>query len=371
MKLRDARLKALILAGGFGTRLRPLSCTRPKLLFPVMNKPILDWTLEKLAKNGVKEVMLAVNYMAENLMQHYGNSKYKMKILYSKEDRPLGTAGPVKNAEKLIGHEEPFLVLNGDILTNMNYTELIEKHRENDTVATITLCEVDDPSRYGIAELTEGKRIIRFIEKPAYEKAPTNLANAGVYALDPEIFDYISSDRPVSIERETFPILAREGKLYGHHFKGLWIDTGKLADYIKANNLFLDLTLKESHLRSSERVNDQIEIKEPSVIGDKVIIGRRSRIGPYATIGDHTTFGNGVHIENSIIFPNTVISDFTSIKNAVIGEGVVIGRRVKIEDGCVIGDRTRIGDNVTLSRDVTVCPFKEVSESVLVPKCLM
>jgi NDP-sugar pyrophosphorylase family protein len=365
------KLKALILAGGFGTRLRPLSCTRPKLLFPVMNKPILDWTLERLAKSSVKEVILAVNYMAETLMQHYGNSKYKMKILYSKEDRPLGTGGPVKKAEKFIGHEEPFLVLNGDILTNANYKQLIEKHRENDAVATITLCEVDDPSRYGIVELTEKKRITRFIEKPTREKAPTNLANAGIYALDPEIFHYIPSERPVSIERKTFPTLAREGKLYGHQFRGPWIDIGKLADYIKANRLFLDLNLKESRLRSNVRVNNQAEIEEPSVIGDGVIIGGRSRIGPYATIGDHITLGREVRIKNSIIFSNTVISDFTSIKGAVIGEGVVIGRRVNIEDGCVIGDRTIIRDNVTLSRDVTVCPFKEVSESVLAPKCLM
>jgi mannose-1-phosphate guanylyltransferase len=371
MLLRDTRLKALILAGGFGTRLRPLSCTRPKLLFPVMNKPILDWTLERLAKGGVKEVILAVNYMAENLMQHCGNSKYEMRILYSKEDSPLGTGGPVKNAEKLIGHEEPFLVLNGDILTNMDYTELVEKHSENDTIATITLCEVDDPSRFGIAKLTEEKRIIRFIEKPAREKAPTNPANAGIYVFDPEIFDYIPGDRPVSIERETFPILTREGKLYGHHFRGNWIDTGKLADYIKANHLFLDLYSKENRLRGNVKVRNQAEIEEPSVIGDEVTIRGKSKIGPYATIGDHIKLGREVHIENSIIFSNTLISDFASIRGAVIGEGVVIGKRVKIKDGCVIGDRTIIRDNVTLSRDVIICPFKDVSESVLAPKCLM
>ncbi|MDH5451653.1 MAG: nucleotidyltransferase family protein, partial [Candidatus Bathyarchaeota archaeon] len=171
MNLRDTRLKAVILAGGFGTRLRPLSCTRPKLLFPVVNKPILDWTLERLAEIGVKEVILAVNYMAETLMQHYGSARYGMKISYSTEDRPLGTGGPVKKAEKLIGHKEPFLVLNGDILTNMNYAQLLEQHRENGAVATIALCEVDDPSRYGIVELTEEKQITRFIEKPAREEA--------------------------------------------------------------------------------------------------------------------------------------------------------------------------------------------------------
>lgn len=336
-----------------------------------MNKTILDWTLERLAKSGVKEVILAVNYMAETLMRHYGNSKYKIKILYSKEDRPLGTGGAVKNAEKLIGYDETFLVLNGDILTNMNYMELVEKHRESNTVATITLCEVDDPSRYGIVELAEEKRIKRFIEKPAHKKAPTNLANAGIYAFDPKIFNYIPSERPVSIERETFSILTRERKLYSYRFKGNWIDIGKLADYIKANRLFLDLNLKETHQKRNVKINNQTEIEEPSVIGDEVIIGEKSRIGPYATVGDHITVGRGVRIENSIIFSNTLVSDFTSIRGAVIGEGVIIGRRVKIEDGCVLGDRTRIRDNVTLGRDVTVCPFKEVSESVLTPKCLM
>jgi len=336
-----------------------------------MNKPILDWTLERLAKSGVKEIILAVNYMAETLMHHYGNSKYKMKILYSKEDRPLGTGGPVKKAEKLIGHEEPFLVLNGDILTNMNYTELTEKHRENDTVATITLCEVEDPSRYGIVELTEERRITRFIEKPSPQEAPTNLANAGIYAFNPEIFHYIPSDRPVSIERETFSILAREGNLHGHLFRGSWIDIGKLTDYIKANRLFLNLSSKEGRRRSDVRVNNHVEIEEPSIIGNNVVIGEESRIGPYATIGDRITLGKEVRVENSIIFSNTVISDLASIKGAVIGEGVVIGRMVKIENGCVIGDHTTIRDKVTLSRNVTVCPFKEISESVLAPKCLM
>ena len=337
-----------------------------------MNKPILDWTLERLAKSGVKEVILAVNYMAETLMHHYGNAKYRMKILYSREEKPLGTGGPVKNAEKLIGYEEPFLVLNGDILTNMNFTELIEKHRENNAIATITIYEVDDPSRYGIVELTEEKRIIRFIEKPAREKAPTNLANAGTYVFDPGIFDYLPSDRPVSIERETFPVLAQEGKLYGHRSRGSWIDVGKLEDYVKANRLFLDLNLKKSRRpRRNERVNNKVKIKKPSMIGKGVIIEKESRIGPYATIGDHTTLGRGVNIEDSIIFSNTVISEFTSIRGAVIGESVVIGRRVEIEDGCVIGDHAIIRDNVTLSHDVTVCPFKEVSESVLAPKCLM
>ena len=169
-------MKALILAGGVGTRLRPLSCTRPKLLFPVVNKPLLDWTLERLAESGVKEVILAVNYMAEAFIQRYGKSRYGMKISYSREEKPLRTGGPIKKAEEMIGREKSFFVLNGDILTKIDYAELLERHEEKDAIATIALYEVEDPSRYGTVKLTENHRVIRFEEKAPRGKPPAILS---------------------------------------------------------------------------------------------------------------------------------------------------------------------------------------------------
>jgi len=361
----------MILAGGFGTRLRPLSCTRPKLLFPVANRPLLDWTLERLAKSGVEEVVLAVNYMAEAFVKRYGNFTYGMKITYSKEAKPLGTGGPIKKAEKLIGRSEPFLVLNGDILTDMDYSKLLEKHEEKNATATIALCRVKDPSRYGIAELSEDNRIKKFVEKPNRRKAPSNLANAGVYVLEPELFDYILSGRPVSIEREVFPKLADEGKLYGHSFDGLWIDIGKPADYLKANCLLLDTVVKQAQLGKDVIVGKETKIEPPSVVGEETTIGEATKIGSHTVVGDHSVVGKRVHVENSILFVGTKVSDFASIKGAVIGEGTVIGRRVKIEHGCLIGDHAMIEDDVTLMRGVSVCPFRTVTESVLTPKCLM
>ena len=364
-------MKALILAGGVGTRLRPLSCTRPKLLFPIANTPLLDWTLERLSKNGIKEVILAVNYMAEAFIQRYDASKYGMKILYSREGRPLRTGGPIKKAEELIGHDEPFLVLNGDILTNMNYAELMKKHKENDAVATITLYKVEDPSRYGIAEMTEKNRILRFLEKPTRKEAPNSLANAGIYVLNPEIFNYIPSGRPVSIEQETFPKLAEKGKLFGYIFEDLWTDIGELGDYLKANRLWLDTEIKENRIEKSVKMENDAGIANPTVLGKNVSVGEKSIVGPYVAIGDSVTIGKGVRIENSIVFPGTIISDFTSVKGAIIGENAIIERWVKIEDGCIIGDHAIIKDNVTLTKGVTVCPSKEVAESVLTSKCLM
>jgi len=335
-----------------------------------------------LAKSGIEEVILAVNYMADAYIQHYRKPKQEPKISFSRDipvtgkrtlfQRPLGTGGPIKNVEKLVGRKEPFLVLNGDILTNLDYTELMKRHRTSKkATATIALYRVEDPNRYGVAELAKDNRVLRFVEKPLRDKAPSNLINAGIYVLEPEIFDYIPSGRPVSIEREVFPRLAEEGKLYGYKFKGVWIDIGEPEDYLKANKLWLDYEIRKSQIGKNVRIEDEAEIKNPSTIGNGTTIGEKSKIGPHATLGEHVTIGREAHIENSIIFPGTIISDFASIKSATIGEAAIIGSGVRIESGCLIGDHAMIRDNVTLTRGVTVCPWKEVTESVLKPKCLM
>ncbi len=375
-------MKAIILAGGFGTRLRPLSCTRPKLLFPIGNKPALEWTLERLADSEVTEVILAVNHLADALVRHYKKPKQELKISFSKDirvsdkdnlfPRPLGTGGPIKNAEKLIGRDEPFLVLNGDVLTNIDYAELVRKHEANKRAkATLALYRVEDPTRYGVAELTKDDRVKRFIEKPQPGAAHGNLINAGIYVLNPEVFDYIPSGKRVSIEREIFPKLAEQGSLYGFRFEGAWTDIGKPEDYLKANRLWLDSEIKNNQIADNVHVADSVKMHSPSTIGRGTRIGENSEIGPHASVGEHVTIGKRVHLDNSIILSGTVISDYASVTGTVLGEAVIIGSGVKIENGCLIGDHTMIHDGLTLSRNVTVCPFKEVTESVIEPKCVM
>ena len=352
------------------------------MFFPVANTPLLDWTLEKLARNNVKKTILAVNYMADAFIKRYGKKAYGMKMFYSRDSRPvssetlppfqkLGTGGSIKRAEKLIGYNDPFLVLNGDILTNINYAEFMKRHKASGAIATIALYEVEDPSRYGVVELTNERRIVRFVEKPTREEAPSNLVNAGIYALNPEIFDYIPERRPVSIEHEIFPKLAEEGKLQGYNFQGYWTDIGEPSDYLKANQLLLDMEIKKEKLSKNVALESETKIHKHCIIGENVTIGNKSEIGPYAAIGENVIVGKRVLIENSIIFPRTIISDFSSIKGAIIGEASIIGRRVKIESRCIVGDHAMIQDNVTLTQGVSVCPFKDVTESVLTPKCLM
>jgi len=309
--------------------------------------------------------------MAEAFIQHYGKSRYGLKISYSREAKPLRTGGPIKKAEELIGREKPFLVLNGDILTKIDYAKLLERHEERDAIATIALCKVEDPSRYGTVKLTENHRVTRFEEKAPRGKAPSNLINAGIYVLNPKIFDYIPNGRPVSIEHEIFPRLADEGKLYGHEFKEFWIDIGKPEDYLKANWLLLDTEIKKRHSKMDISMEIGVEIKDPVAVDKEVKIGQKSKVGPYAVIGKDVVLGKGVRVENSVIFSGTTISDFASIRNAIIGEEAIIGRRVKIEEDCIIGDHVIIRDDVTLTRGVTVCPSREVTESVSTSTCLM
>jgi mannose-1-phosphate guanylyltransferase len=358
----------LILAGGFGTRLRPLSCTRPKTLFPIVNKPLLQWIYERLSNSDIHEAILAVNGITAFYIKNQRVPKHGLRIKYSIDPpkKPLGTGGPIKNAEKLVGDSEPFLVLNGDIFAELSYTKILEAHKKSKALATIALCEVEDPTRYGVAELAEKGRIKRFIEKPAKGTAPTNLINAGIYVLSPEIFSYIPKGKPVSMEREIFPQLVEESKLYGHIINGLWMDIGKPEEYLQANRILLGSLAKTQKTKSQ----DKTKLKKPVEMDKGVNIGANSVIGPYAILGKNVAVGKNVQIKESVVLSDAKIDDYTLINGAIIGEGAIIGKNVKIGKGCIIGDQAKIRDNISLAGKTTVCPAKEVSENILKSKSI-
>jgi mannose-1-phosphate guanylyltransferase len=273
---------------------------------------------------------------------------------------PLGTAGPIKKAEKLIGHKDPFLVLNGDIFADLNYKKIIDNHTEENAIATIALHEVEDPSRYGVAEITQGNLIKKFIEKPPKETSPSNLINAGAYVLSPKIFEYIPSGRAVSLEREVFPRLAEKKVLYGYKIDGLWIDIGKPEEFLQTNKILLG-TLANKKIKQK----NNFSIKPPVAIDKGVTIGENSIIGPHVVLGKNVTIGRNVQISDSVVFADVTIEDYTRINGAIIGECAVIGKGVKITEGCIIGDQAKIKDNVAFLEKVSVCPAKEVSENIL------
>jgi len=349
-------LKALILIGGFGTRLRPLSCTRPKALFPIVNKPLLQWTFEKLAENGVDEVVLAVNKLSQFHIRQQRLPRCGLKVRFSVDPpkMPLGTAGPVKKAQKLLGNE-PFLVLNGDLITEIDYKELFKSHLEGQAVATIALHEAEDPSRYGVAELGADNRIKRFVEKPAKGTEPSKLINAGVYVLSPKIFEHIPTGKAVSMEREVFPKLAEQNALFGHKVGGLWIDIGKPEEYLQTNKLLLEACTSEPPKRG------RFECKKPFALSKGVSVGENSIIGPYTVLGKNVTVGKNVRIKDSVVFADAKIDDDADICGALIGEAAHVGKKVKVPEGCIVADHAKIRDGASLSEKEHVCPAKEVA----------
>ncbi|MBN1358469.1 NDP-sugar synthase [Candidatus Bathyarchaeota archaeon] len=329
---------------------------------------MLQWIYERTAKSNISEAILAVNGLTAFHIKNQRVPKCGLKIKYSIDPpkMPLGTGGPIKNAEKLIGHSETFLVLNGDIFVELDYTEILETHKKNKALVTIALCEVEDPTRYGVAEVAEKGRITRFIEKPAKGTAPTNLINAGIYVLSPEIFSYIPKGKHVSMEREIFPKIVEEGKLYGHIINGLWMDIGKPEEYLQANKILLNTYAKARENKS----HSKFELENPVEMDKGVNIGEKSVIGPYAVLGRNVSIGKNVQIRDSVILPDVKIGDAASINGAIIGEGAKIGKSVKIGKGCIIGDQAKIKDKVSLAGKTSVCPGKEVSENILKPKII-
>ena len=235
---RHAPKKALILAGGKGTRLRPITYEIPKALIPIHGKTLTEHLFDLFKKYNIHDIILAVGHMKNKIKEYFGDgTRFGIKITYIEEDEPLGTAGPVRLARALLN--ETFIVSNGDELKNINIEEMYECHKNNHALATIALTTVSDPTQYGVARLS-GSKILEFVEKPSKADAPSNLINSGFYILEPEVISYIGKGFQMS-EKDVFPKLAKEGRLFGYPFSGQWFDTGNIQRYEKAIKEWKDI----------------------------------------------------------------------------------------------------------------------------------
>lgn len=326
----DKETKAIILVGGYGTRLRPLTYTVPKPLVPFANKPILKHQIEALAKVGIKEVVLALNYYSELIIKEVRqySSEFNISIIYSKEQDPLGTAGPLALARKYL-ENHVFFVLNSDVTCEFPFAEMMAFHMSHGKEGTILSTNVDDPSRYGLISLEDNTSLIKsFLEKP--KEITTNRINAGIYILNPSVLDRIEL-RECSIEREIFPAMASEGQLHVFDLKGFWMDIGQPVDYIKGQGLYL---------RHQEACSREVSVTGGFPIEDNVVIGRNVRMG------------KNVQISNSAIFDNAEIGDDVVIKDSIVGWNV------KIEDGATINNCSVLGFAVNVEKSATLSSVK-------------
>lgn len=358
-------MKAVVLAGGYATRLRPISYNIPKLLFPVLGKPMINWTLDLLREHEVDEVVLAVNYLADSLLAKVGKEHRGMRIKYSLEDRPLGTAGPVKLASHAIRFDGTFIVMNGDVIADLDLTEMLKQHKRTNAAVTDALHEVRDPSRFGVVQLDPAYRIQRFVEKPSLKEAPSRMVNAGIYMIEPSVLRMIPPGKKVSLEREIFPVLARRRKLTGFPFPGHWFDIGNLPDYQKANFEMLREQGSRSvlgHVRS--RLVTGSRLVPPMLFGAQTKIEKTARVGPNALLGKHCLIRRGARVRDSILFDRVTVGEGANVSGAIIASDVSIGDGASIEPGAVISSNVKISDGVKIHRSAIVHPHKEISTNV-------
>jgi mannose-1-phosphate guanylyltransferase len=355
-------MKAIILVGGQGTRLRPLTTNTPKAMVPIANKPFMEHVFRHLKQYGIKDIVLAIGHLAQPIKDYFGDgSTFGINLSYSLEDTPLNTAGAVKNAQKYLDNES-FMVLNGDIFTDLDLTDMIKHHRRNKATITIALTPVADPCSYGLVETGDKGEITRFLEKPSPDQITTNLINAGTYVLEAEVLEHIPADTNFSFEYQVFPPLLEKGaSLYAYPSESYWIDIGKPHSY---RNLNFDLLEgKISHYDFTRQLltnpfgRNNIEpsaaISPPVVIGDNCHIGQNTRLNGPVVIGSGCQITEGVIIENSIIWHNTVIEAGSVVKDSVIADNCHIGT-------CCLVTDSLISDHVTISGKTSLPPQSRI-----------
>ncbi|BCJ85673.1 nucleotidyltransferase family protein [Effusibacillus dendaii] len=328
-------MKALLLAGGLGTRLRPLTENLPKPMAPVGNRPWLEHLLLHLKREGIDEFVIAVKHYPEIIQNHLGDgSRFGVQIEYAIEQSLLGTAGAIKNAESLLS--DRFLVVNADIIHEVSILPLVEYHIQHKGLVTIGLTEVEDPSHYGVVQQTDNGEIVRFVEKPKQDEAPSRRINAGIYVMEKEALQWIPKNKAVSIEKETFPLLIEKNVgVFGKIINGYWMDMGTNERYRKVHWDLLDrkcsFPLKEKEQGNGIWVGKDVQIGSgvlflpPVLIGDQVHIGERSVIGPYAVIGDGCTIGKHVRCSETILWDDCKVHDSAQLSNCIFGYDLELG----------------------------------------------
>jgi mannose-1-phosphate guanylyltransferase len=316
-------MQALILSGGYGTRLSPLTYTRAKSLLPILNKPMIRYLIDKLPKE-IKQVIIAANYKSEQLEEYFKGIEPGREIIINKEAKPLGTGGAIKFAEEYI--KDTFLVMNSDIICSLNLRSMIEFHRTKKASVTISLWPVREVSQFGVVEILPDQRVTKFVEKPLPAEAPSNLINAGIYVLEPEVLGLIQKGRLVSLEEEIFPkLLALDRPFYGYRFEGYWIDVGRAKSYLDASRLLLSQNKLTYLAGKDSRAKGEIS---NSTLGSGVRIEEGAKVES-SILYDKIKLGKNVIIKESIIGEGCKIKD-SNLKNCIVGDGEVIeGKKLR------------------------------------------
>lgn len=358
-------MQALILVGGQGTRLRPLTSQVPKPVVSLVDRPFLGYMLEWLSRHGVDEAVLSCGFLPDGIQGVLGDgSEFGVRLRYVEEPRPLGTGGALKYAEQYL--DDRFFMLNGDVLTDIDLTAQLEQHTRTGARATLALIGVDDPSAYGLVRLNGDRAVHEFLEKPGADvlKAGPNLINAGVYIIEREVLASRPAGTEISIEREVFPRLVDRG-LYGYEANGYWMDIGTPERYLQATFDILEGTVTteigEQLAGTGSRLigaDTTVEgrVIAPAVIGDGCEIAAGAIVGGRAVLGRGVKVGRGARVVDSVLLDGVTVGARTTISDAIVGPGVSIGEHCHIDDGAMLGAAVELGADNTLTAGARIFP---------------
>ncbi|GAB4427549.1 MAG: NDP-sugar synthase [Chloroflexi bacterium OHK40] len=368
-------MKAVILVGGLGTRLRPLTCNTPKPMIPLVNQPFIEWMLLRLRDQGISEVILAVQYLADRFRETLGDgSRLEMTLHIVEEPEPRGTAGAVKNVEHLL--DGPTFVFNGDVMTDLDLRAMLAFHREKQSMVTISLTPVDDPTQFGLVEMDGQNRVQRFLEKPRAEDITTNLINAGTYIIEPEIFRYVPPNQFYMFERGLFPVVLQTGDpMYGFPSRAYWTDIGKPQTYIDVHHDILIGKVRYGFrgqqiadrvwLEGDAEIHPTAQIVGPVVIGPGTVIERGARVIGPSVLGANCSIGPECSLEGAVLWDANRLEEGVVLRNCVLGRGNQIGARTQIVDGAIIGDACSLGPENRLERGIRVWPNTNLGERAI------
>jgi mannose-1-phosphate guanylyltransferase/phosphomannomutase len=374
-------MKAVVMAGGEGTRLRPLTSNQPKPMVPIVGKPCMEHIVELLRQHGFEDIIVTLAFMPQAIRGYFGAGEaHGVSIRYSVEEAPAGTAGSVKLAETAL--DEPFLVISGDALCDIDLRKLVQFHQEKEAIVTIGLKSVDNPLEFGIVVTDSDGRVERFLEKPSWGQVFTDTINTGIYVLDPEVLRHIPDDRPFDFSKELFPLLLEMGRpIYGYVADGYWQDIGNLDQYRQANFDALDervsLNIQGIRLRGNIWVGEGIELADiesvegPAFVGNYCRIGARASVGPYSVLSTSVTLRDHARTVRSVIDSSTYVGRSALIEGAIVGKSCDIRPHARLHEGVAVGDSCTIGEQSVVMPGVRIYPFKEVEAGAVVDRHLI
>ena len=374
-------MKAVVMAGGEGTRLRPLTSNQPKPMVPIVGKPCMEHIVELLRDHGFEDVIVTVAFLPQAIRSYFGDGEtLGLNMEYSVEETPLGTAGSVRlAADKL---DDTFLVISGDALCDFDLTKLVEFHKEREAAVTIGLKSVENPLEFGIVVTDEDGRVERFLEKPSWSQVFSDTINTGVYVLEPEVLRHIPTDQPYDFSKELFPLLLEMGRpLYGQPMEGYWQDIGNLDQYRQANFDALEesvrLNVPGVRLQGNIWVGESVDLDDidrlegPAFLGNYCRVAREATVGPYSVLGTNVTLRERARTARSVIDASTHIGRGALVEGAIVGRSCDIRAHARLHEGVALGDEVTIGAESVLMPGVRVYPHKEVETGTQIYESLI